>query len=35
MSHHTTSVDMLRRSVVLARAEHWVMHSGAGAAIES
>lgn len=30
MSHHTTSVDMMRHSVVLARAEHWVMHSRGG-----
>ncbi|MFB4329464.1 alpha/beta hydrolase [Paenibacillus sp. CR_12] len=30
MSHHTTSVDMMRRSVVLARAEHWGMRSRGG-----
>lgn len=30
MSNHTPSVDMIRRSVELPHAEHWVMRSRAG-----
>ncbi|MGV2685900.1 alpha/beta hydrolase, partial [Clostridium perfringens] len=30
MSHHTPYVDMMRRSVELPHAEHWVMRSRAG-----